>query len=115
MPGSGTTARVIKDPKEASQPPWQSIRHPSANCPTCLLREPCWSHTTPREDEPFSQTAHGPLNHGKRAVQKGQHPTFVKKLGTSPPFHTPGREASQQLLPDMTPCLLSPTRSIQSP
>jgi hypothetical protein len=105
MPRSGTTAWVIKGPKEASQSPWQSIRRPSTNCPTHLSREPWWSHTTPREDEPFSQIAHGPLNHGKRAVRKGQLPTFVKNLGTSPPSHAPGREASQQLLPDTTPRL----------
>jgi hypothetical protein len=34
MPGSGTMARVIKGPEEASQLPWHSIRRPLANCPT---------------------------------------------------------------------------------
>jgi hypothetical protein len=38
-------------------------------------------------------------------VPVAQLPMYVKNLGTSPPSHASGREASQQLLPDATPCL----------
>jgi hypothetical protein len=54
MPGSGTMARVIKDPKEASQLLWHSICHPSTNYPTRSLRELHRSHAMPWESEPFS-------------------------------------------------------------
>jgi hypothetical protein len=61
MPGSGTTARVIKGPREASQLLGiQYIAH-LPNCPTRPPREPRQSHTMPREGEPFSQTVHGPF------------------------------------------------------
>jgi hypothetical protein len=52
MPGSGTMAQVIKDPKEASQHLWHSIQCPSTNHPTRPPREPRRSHAMPRGDEP---------------------------------------------------------------
>jgi hypothetical protein len=83
MLGSGTTARVIKGPREASQLSGIQYVTQSPNCPTCLSREPRWSHAMPQEGEPFSQTVHAHLIMMTEPCEKATDWTPVAQLPTN--------------------------------